>query len=223
MPSKHIDAIQWKKIEEITLELTRTKNRMIKEGDVLKLIIEAGLKGIDTEAISHHFDFQPRYNAFLHFEVGDASLALSLDKPAIEDVIESLYPGLPFVLTVYGNTNTGKSTFINELTAALDKSYDITVYDNADSGENVEIGKSDIVRAWKNYKAGNSSIIGIHASTPDAALKKIVRAHGGPGFIIEKPNEMTVSNARAYKPTDSDEFAKSLSKVMRNTPVKRKV
>lgn len=223
MPSKHIDAAQWEKIEELALELTRTKNRIIKEGDVLKLVIEAGLKGINAETISHHFDFQCRYSAFLHFEVGEASLDISLDKPDVKDVIENLYPGLPFVLTVFGNTNTGKSTFINQVAAALVKKYNITVYDDADTLENCDTGISDIVRAWQNYKAGNSSIIAIHASTPDAALKKVALAHGGSDIFIETPVEMRLSNVGIHKSKDSNDFQESLSKVMRSAPTKYKV
>lgn len=223
MPSKHIDAAQWDKIEEIALELTRTKNRMIKEGDVLKLVIEAGLKGLTSEALSDHFEYQPRYNAFLHFEVGEASLSINLEKPELEDVIESIYPDIPFVLTVYGNTNSGKTTFINDVVASLKTKYNISVYDDADVHDNSDAGISGIVKAWQNYKAGNSSIIGLHASTSDAALKKVSQSFGGKNIAIEKPDEMKLSNAQAHKPMDSDQFAKSVSKLMRSTPLHKKV
>lgn len=223
MPSKHIDAAQWDKIEEIALELTRTKNRMIKEGDVLKLVIEAGLKELTSESLTDRFEYQPRYNAFLHFEVGEASLSINLEKPGLEDVIESIHPGIPFVLTVYGNTNSGKTTFINEVVSSLKTKYDISVYDDADLPDNSDSEINGIVKAWQNYKAGNSSIIGLHASTSDVALKKVSQSFGGRSIAIEKPDELMLSSARAYKPTDSEDFAKSVSKVMRSTPLIKKV
>jgi hypothetical protein len=49
MPTKHIDDVTWRKIEKETVKAVVATQRSLKDTDMLRIIINKGLKHITTE------------------------------------------------------------------------------------------------------------------------------------------------------------------------------
>ncbi|EIL8169170.1 hypothetical protein LMD66_004684, partial [Salmonella enterica] len=69
MPTKHIDAAQWEQIEELTLELSRQRNQIVKESEVMKIIIDNGLSKTTKEEIAAQLDYKPSCNVIIMYKI----------------------------------------------------------------------------------------------------------------------------------------------------------
>ena len=49
MPSKHIDDVTWRKVEKETLRAVMSANKVFKETEILKVLIQKGLENIEDE------------------------------------------------------------------------------------------------------------------------------------------------------------------------------
>lgn len=158
MPTKHIDATQWEQIEELTLELTKLTNQVVKESEVLKIIINRGLTNYTEIEIAMQLTYKPRYNVILYARYSDeARLSTLLERPLVKDALEVISDDAPFMMCVYGKTNTGKSLFAENIANALAER-EITVYD-----ESHPPYTEQVKNAWRDYYSGKSAVLVIHA------------------------------------------------------------
>lgn len=164
MPTKHIDAAQWEHIEELTLELTRQRNQIVKESEVMKIIIDSGLSKTTKEEISRQLDYKPSCSVIIMYKINGTSVIENIAKPTVMELINSRTPGNPCMIFIYGKTCSGRSTFIEK----LKEQWDIITYDNLPDSE-----RDIISHARGNYENGNSVAVVIHASNQVAAMKKI--------------------------------------------------
>lgn len=164
MPTKHIDAAQWEQIEELTLELSKQRNQIVKESEVLKIIIDNGLSKTTKEEIAAQLDYKPSCNVIIMYKINGTPVIESMTKPTVMEVINRS-PCIPRMIFIYGNTCSGRSTFIEK----LKEQWNIITYDNLRDPER------DIINHAKwNYENGNSVAVVIHASNQMEAMNKII-------------------------------------------------
>lgn len=189
MPTKHIDATQWATIEAMTLELARQKNATIKEGDVLKEVIAAGLEVLNFKGLSDRFEFQARYNAIIMCKLhhgGTASTSITV--PSVATTAALLDGNEGFIVCVYGNTNTGRSTFAQALYDELNGADGRTVnlYDDADH---------DAIRhGWADYKGGKGAIVVLQAGSQIKAMDGLYSTHRAM-LILEEGREIPLESS----------------------------
>ena len=166
MPTKHIDAAQWEQIEEITLELTKQRNQIVKESEVLKIIIDNGLSKTTKEEITAQLEYKPSCKVIMIYKMNGLNIVESFNKPTVMELINSTYrtPGNPCMIIIYGKTDSGRSTFIEK----LKEQWNIITYDNLPDPE-----RDIISHAKWNYDNGNSVAVVIYASSQMEAMNKI--------------------------------------------------
>lgn len=164
MPTKHIDAAQWEQIEELTLELSIQRNQIVKESEVMKIIIDNGLSKTTKEEIAAQLDYKPSCNVIIMYKINGIPVIESMTKPTVMEVINRS-PGIPRMIFIYGKTCSGRSTFVEK----LKEQWDIITYDNLPDPE------SDIISHAKcHYENGNSVAVVIYASNQMEAMNKII-------------------------------------------------
>ncbi|MCE6966309.1 hypothetical protein K6W81_20885 [Enterobacter sp. MW07] len=184
MPTKHIDAAQWEQIEELTLELTKLTNQVVKESEVLKIIINRGLTNYTETEIAMQLAYKPRYNVILYVRYSDeARLSTQLERPLVKDALEVISDDVPFMMCVYGKTNTGKSLFAENIANALPER-EITVYD-----ESHPPYSEQVKNAWRDYYSGKSAVLVIHAVDLLSSMNILFPLEERK-FTIEEPSEI---------------------------------
>jgi hypothetical protein len=198
MPGVQIDHEQWSKIESIVHELNQRNNQNYDKEQVLKFVIARGLHGLTPEMIVDNEQFQRRHNAVLHFKHGEAEVFVHMEKPDVAEVLSRLTPGRAFMLVVYGEANTGKTTFIRDLADAMEGRWDIIMADgNLDADFTAFSGAHPglIIRddadqeiidaAWQDY-SNNCGVI-LATVAPDlAAVTRRLYGSGRQGMAIEQ-------------------------------------
>ena len=166
MPTKHIDAAQWEQIEELTLEFSKQRNQIVKESEVLKIIIDNRLSKTTKEEIAAQLDYKPSCNVIIMYKINGTPVIESMTKPTVMEVINrKRSPCIPCMIFIYGKTDSGRSTFIKK----LKEQWDIITYDNLPDPE------PDIISHAKwNYENGNSVAVVIYASNQMEAMNKII-------------------------------------------------
>ena len=184
MPTKHIDAAQWDQIEQLTLELTKLTNQVVKESEVLKIIINRGLTNYTETEVAMQLEYKPRYNVIVYVRYSDDTwMSKQLERPLVKDALEVISDGAPFMMCVYGKTNTGRSHFAKNVANAL-PNREINVYDES------HLHYSDQVKnAWKDYHSGKSAVLVVYAADQLAAMN-ILFPPEERKFTIEEPHEV---------------------------------
>ena len=172
MPTKHIDAAQWSVIEAMTVELTQQTYVPVKEGDVLKEIIAAGLNAVNVTGLGDRFAFQPRHSAVIMSKLSPGGTTTThLTAPIAGTAAALLEESAGFIVCVYGKTNTGRSTFAqalyNGLTTA--KRLKVNLDDDADTAA--------VSRGWADYHSGRGAIVVLHAAGQMQALDGLYSKH----------------------------------------------
>lgn len=195
MPTKHIDAAQWSAIETMTVELIQQTNAPVKEGDVLKEVIAAGLNALSVKGLSERFAFQPRHSAVIMSKLSPSGTATTnLTAPTAATTAALLEDSAGFIVCVYGKTNSGRSTFAQALCDELSTAKRLTVnlYDDA--------GAEAISQGWADYNNGKGAIIVLHAAGQMQALDGLYSTHRSVP-VIEEGEEIVL---KAYSGTDLD-------------------
>lgn len=172
MPTKHIDAAQWSAIETMTVELTQQTNAPVKEGDVLKEVIAAGLNALTVNELGERFAFQPRHRAVIMSKLNPSGTTTThLTAPTAATAAALLNDSAGFIVCVYGKTNSGRSTFAQALYDELSATQRLTVnlYDDA--------GAEAISQAWADYNDSKGAIIVLHAASQMQALDGLYSTH----------------------------------------------
>lgn len=153
MPTKHIDAGQWRKIEDLTLVVTRLNNNSVREGEMLKYIIERGLSGITAQQVSGHFVFQPRVNVVLiQSSASHSTITAHYERPTPDELLDVLDTARPYILCLYGKTGTGRSTLARQLTEKVaGGGTETVVFDDA--------GEAEVAAAWQDFRAGRRAVV----------------------------------------------------------------
>jgi len=182
MPTKHIDAAQWEQIEELTLELTKLTNQVVKESEVLKIIINRGLTNYTEIEVAMQLAYKPRYNVILYVRYSDnAWISTQMERPLVNDALEVISDNAQFMMCVYGKTNTGKSLFAENIANAL-PDREITVYD-----ESHPPYSEQVKNAWRDYHSGKSAVLVVNAADQLAAMN-ILFPPDERKFTIEEPS-----------------------------------
>ncbi|MBY5246600.1 hypothetical protein [Klebsiella quasipneumoniae] len=172
MPTKHIDAAQWSAIETMAVELTQQTNAPVKEGDVLKEVIAAGLNALSVKGLGDRFAFQPRHSAVIMSKLNPSGTATTnLTAPTAATTAALLEDSAGFIVCVYGKTNSGRSTFAQALYDELSAAQRLTVnlYDDA--------GAEAISQGWADYNDGKGAIIVLYAAGQMQALDGLYSTH----------------------------------------------
>lgn len=175
MPTKHIDAAQWDRIEAMTVDLVREKNVPIKEGDVLKEVIATGLEtlsGMNVNGLIDRFTYRARHSAILMSKLKPSGTATTqLSAPTAATAAALLEDSTAFIVCVYGNTNSGRSTFASALADTLNAANGLTVnlYDDASATE--------IRQAWADYETGRGAVVVVHQNSQIEAINTLYSTH----------------------------------------------
>jgi len=186
MPTKHIDAAQWSAIETMTVELTQQTNAPVKEGDVLKEVIAAGLNALSVKGLGDRFAFQPRHSAVIMSKLDPSgTTTTNLTAPTAAAAAAMLEDSAGFIVCVYGKTNSGRSTFAQALYDELSAAQRLTVnlYDDA--------GAEAISQGWADYSDGKGAIIVLHAAGQMQALDRLYSTHRSV-LVIEEGEEIAL-------------------------------
>lgn len=177
MPTKHIDAGQWASIEALTIDLVKKRNILVKEGDVLKEVIAAGLAATSVETLSQKYAYCPRYRVFIHGRKNNESVYYhwNSDVPAAGTVAGWLEEAGPteFIVCVYGKANSGRTTFATQLLTELrTRGSDTQYFDDMDDD-------TDMAKAWHLYLNGKSAIVVVDAADYLPATERLFYHHQG--------------------------------------------
>ncbi|MEN4536735.1 hypothetical protein [Pantoea agglomerans] len=207
MPTKHIDAAQWSAIETMTVELTQQTNAPVKEGDVLKEVIAAGLNALSVKGLGDRFAFQPRHSAVIMSKLDPSGTAtMHLTAPTAAAAAALLEDSAGFIVCVYGKTNSGRSTFAQALYGELSAAQLLTVnlYDDA--------GAEAISQGWADYNDGKGAIIVLHAAGQMQALDGLYSTHRS--VLVHEEGAEIALNAGSGTTLDTS----LLRATMRNAP-----
>ncbi|ARJ44417.1 hypothetical protein B1H58_20590 (plasmid) [Pantoea alhagi] len=177
MPTKHIDAGQWASIEALTIDLIKKRNTLIKEGDVLKDVIAAGLAATSVETLSQKYAYCPRYGVFIHGRKNNESVYYhwNSDAPAAGTVAGWLEEAgaTEFIVCVYGKAHSGRTTFATQLLTELrTRGCDTEYFDDMDDD-------ADMAQAWRFYLSGKSAIVVVDAADYHPATERLFYHHQG--------------------------------------------
>lgn len=128
MPTKHIDAGSWKTVESLTLKAVGLSGKLIKETDMIRLLIAKGAGVVTDEELRNINGFIPRYGV-LSWALDGSIEDLGTVSPDV--FAECAATNGPFMIGVYGQTATGKSNFKDRLFACLPDSFkeNLTIFD----------------------------------------------------------------------------------------------
>ena len=61
MPTKHIDTTSWNTVESVTVRAIELNGKLVKETDVIRLLIERGAKTLTDDDLRNINGFKPNY------------------------------------------------------------------------------------------------------------------------------------------------------------------
>lgn len=131
MPTKHIDNETWAMIEEMHVKAVKDNDQIVREFDLLRLIIQTGIQHV-TDAQLSALAINRECGVFF-FNSKSPLPRPHRTNPDPADCAELLLSGAADLIVVYGITNSGKSTLVERILAQL-QGQDVQVFDSGDGG-----------------------------------------------------------------------------------------
>lgn len=171
MPTKHIDIGSWKTVESLTIKAVGLSGKLIKETDMIRLLIAKGAGVVTDEELRNIYGFTPRYGV-LRWSLDGSITDLGTVSP--EAFLEQVITSEPFMIGVYGLTATGKSSFKDRLLACLpdDLKANLAVHDP----ERL-IAEEDRIKLFSTFFEDRKSVIFVeHADSSSSMITRCVNA-----------------------------------------------
>ena len=116
MPTKHIDNDTWSSIEALTIKAINLSGKLVKETDMIRLLVKKGADAVTEEELRNVNGFSPKYGV-LSWQRNGMITAHETVHP--EEYAAFFNANCPFMTYVYGLTCTGKSNFKDRLLTFL--------------------------------------------------------------------------------------------------------
>jgi len=116
MPTKHIDNESWDIIEAKTVEAIGLSGKLVKEVDIIRLLVEKGAAVVTREELRNINGFKPRYGVMCWEQSGTIK---DFGTISPENFAGLLIKQQPFMVCVYGGVCSGKSSFVEKLLECL--------------------------------------------------------------------------------------------------------
>ncbi len=171
MPTKHIDAGSWKTVESLTLKAVGLSGKLIKETDMIRLLIAKGAGVVTDEELRNINGFTPRYGV-LSWALDGSINDLGTISP--EAFAEHVATNEPFMIGVYGQTATGKSNFKDRLLACLpdELKVNLSVFD-----PERQISEEERIKLFSTFFEDKKSVIFVeHAKNSSSMITNCVNA-----------------------------------------------
>lgn len=172
MPTKHIDTASWSTVESMTIKAIELSGSLVKEVDVIRLLIEKGAKAVTEEELRDINGFTPRYGV-LSWGMDGSIRDFGTITP--EEYAAYLNANQPVMTGVYGQTAVGKSTFKERLFKCLpdDLASKIIATDEND-GRISEATRHDLFKSF--FEEAKSVMFVEHAFNCSSMITKFVGA-----------------------------------------------
>lgn len=172
MPTKHIDNATWDTIESLTVKAVGLTGKLIKETDVIRLLVETGARYVTEQDLKNINGFKPKYGVVSWSKDGTIR---DLGTISPEDYATLLTTNQPLLTGVYGQTGVGKTNFKDRLLTCLPVEFaeSIQVRD-ADDGLIAEDERLSLFKSF--FEESKSLIIVEHAYDCSSMITKFVRA-----------------------------------------------
>ncbi|SOC21575.1 hypothetical protein [Thalassospira xiamenensis] len=164
MPTKHVDQHQWLAIEKLAVDATTLLQRPVKDTDVLKLVIDAGLEAVGDNVADKLDAFKPTFRVRLWQYPNDTMMTRT--PSSVRDAVEALEGPEACLVVVSGRTNSGRTTFLSELRQKARNGNDIAIFDDVPAG-------ADLVGIASAFLSGQRTVIALHANDDDAVLSVV--------------------------------------------------
>ncbi|HCQ8372919.1 TPA: hypothetical protein OMD73_005227 [Klebsiella pneumoniae] len=170
MPTKHIDSESWNTVEATTLKAIELSGKLVKETDVIRLLITKGAAAVTNDDLRDIYGFKPGYGVLTWTREGTIT---DFGTMPPEEYAAHLAANAPLLTFVYGQTCTGKSSFKDALLKHLPKTLaaSITVEDE-DAGRISEQRKIELFQMF--FKDGKSALIVEHGHSSNDVITRLI-------------------------------------------------
>lgn len=170
MPTKHIDSESWNAVEATTLKAIELSGKLVKETDVIRLLITKGAAAVTNDDLRDIYGFKPGYGVLTWNREGHIVDFGTIPPEKYAAYLASHAPLLTFV---YGKTNTGKSSFKEALLKHLPEALaaSITVEDE-DTGRISEQRKIEIFQMY--FKDGKNALIVEYGRSSSDVITRLI-------------------------------------------------
>ncbi|EMP0216466.1 hypothetical protein MWS60_004957 [Klebsiella pneumoniae] len=170
MPTKHIDTESWNTVETTTLKAIELSGKLVKETDVIRLLITKGAAAVTNDDLRDIYGFKPGYGVLTWDKEGTIT---DFGTMPPEDYATYLVAHAPLLTFVYGQTCTGKSSFKEALLKHLPKALaaSVTVEDE-DAGRISEQRKTELFQMY--FKDGKNVLIVEHGHSSSDVITRLI-------------------------------------------------
>lgn len=152
MPTKHIDNDSWSSIEALTIKAIQLSGKLVKETDMIRLLVKKGAESITDDELRNINGFIPKYGV-LSWQRDGVIRSHGTVHP--EHYAQYFADHKPFMTYVYGMTATGKTNFKDRFLAILaeQKATSLKVIDSDDISVTDELRKHLFEQSFKKNES----------------------------------------------------------------------
>lgn len=178
MPTKHIDNETWASIEALTIKAINLSGKLVKETDMIRLLVKKGAETVTDDEIRNINGFTPQYQVLSCQRDGECFQLTSHGTVNPDEYASFLHATAPNLTYVYGATCTGKTNFKDRLLSILpEKTCDSLKVIDADDWEiSDELRKTLIEDSFKKNKP---VILIEHGTSTPEIMTRMFRAMAG--------------------------------------------
>lgn len=170
MPTKHIDSESWNTVEATTLKAIELSCKLVKETDVIRLLITKGAAAVTNDDLRDIYGFKPAYGVLTWNREG---IITDFGTIPAEEYSAYLVANAPLLTYVYGPTCTGKSVFKEALLKHLPKELAASVLvEDEDYGRISEQRKVELFQMF--FKNGKNALIVEHGQGCSEVLARLI-------------------------------------------------
>lgn len=172
MPTKHIDKDTWSSIESLTIKAIKLSGKLVKETDMIRLLVKRGADAITEEELRNVNGFSPKYGVLSWQRNGTITSHKTIDPDEYAAFFEAKRP---FMTYVYGQTCTGKTSFKDRLLPLLplEDAKSLKVIDE-DDGRVSEQQRNDYFE--RSFKDNNPAILIEHGKSIPEIMTRFIES-----------------------------------------------
>ena len=172
MPTKHIDTTSWNTVESVTIRAINLNEKLVKETDVIRLLIERGAKALTDDDLRNINGFKPGYGIMSWSRDGTIADFGTIQP---EEYAAYLTANQPLMTCVYGGTASGKTSFKDSLLRCLPDDMAATFsVEDADNGPISEATRSCLFNSFLDE--GRNVVFVEHAHSSASMITRFLKA-----------------------------------------------
>ncbi|HGT3066117.1 TPA: hypothetical protein ACPEZQ_004998 [Escherichia coli] len=172
MPTKHIDTTSWNTVESVTVRAIELNGKLVKETDVIRLLIERGAKTLTDDDLRNINGFKPNYGVMSWSKDGTITDFGTIEP---EEYAAYLAANQPVMTCVYGNTATGKTNFKDSLLRCIsDDMAENFLVEDEDNGRISEDTRLHLFKSF--FDEGRNVVFVEHAHNCSCMITRFVNA-----------------------------------------------